>query len=113
MGSGPAAVPTIATPIGRMEAMIAMDDPRRPMYDEVFKRPTFIREHLDELDDLVRATLPRDACRRWARVLLTGCALPGRAQVFGHTPRRSCSSCSPPSTSENAGMYWMECRRLL
>ncbi len=53
--------------------MISLDDPRRPMYDEVFKRPTFIREHLDELDDLVRATLPRDACRRWARVLLTGC----------------------------------------
>ena len=53
--------------------MISLDDPRRPMYDEVFKRPTFIREHLDELDDLVQATLPRDACRRWARVLLTGC----------------------------------------
>src|SRR5919197_1932539 len=73
MGSGPAAVPTIATAIGRMEAMIAMDDPRRPMYDEVFRRPTFIRERLDELDNLVRATLPREACRRWTRVLLTGC----------------------------------------
>lgn len=53
--------------------MISLDDPRRPMYDEVFKRPTFIREHLDDLDDHVRATLPRDTCRRWARVLLTGC----------------------------------------
>jgi glutamine---fructose-6-phosphate transaminase (isomerizing) len=56
-----------------MQAMIAVDDPRRPMYDEVFRRPTFIRERLDELDDLVRATLPREACRRWTRVLLTGC----------------------------------------
>jgi glutamine---fructose-6-phosphate transaminase (isomerizing) len=58
---------------GRMQAMIPSDDPRRPMYDEVFKRPAFIRENLDALDDLVRATLPRDACRRWVRVLLTGC----------------------------------------
>jgi glutamine---fructose-6-phosphate transaminase (isomerizing) len=53
--------------------MIPLDDPRRPMYDEVLKRPAFVRETLDALDDLVRATLPRDACRRWARVLLTGC----------------------------------------
>ncbi|MBI3328916.1 MAG: SIS domain-containing protein [Nitrospinae bacterium] len=53
--------------------MIPMDDPRRPMYDEVLTRPAFIRTHLDELDDLVRATLPREACQRWTRVLLTGC----------------------------------------
>jgi glucosamine--fructose-6-phosphate aminotransferase (isomerizing) len=43
------------------------------MYDEILKRPAFIRERLDELDELVRATLPRDACQRWTRVLLTGC----------------------------------------
>src|SRR5919109_1544338 len=71
--SGPAAVPTIGTVIERMEAMISVDDPRRSMYDEVFKRPTFIRERLEALDDLIRATLPRQACRRWTRVLLTGC----------------------------------------
>jgi glucosamine--fructose-6-phosphate aminotransferase (isomerizing) len=53
--------------------MIPMDDPRRPMYDEIWQRPALIRHYLDELDDLVRATLPRDACRRWTRVLLTGC----------------------------------------
>src|SRR5919108_2294509 len=53
--------------------MIPSDDPRRPMYDEILQRPAFIRENLAVLDDLVRATLPQDACRRWARVLLTGC----------------------------------------
>lgn len=53
--------------------MIPLDDPRRPMYDEVLKRPAFIRENLDALDELVRTTLPRDACRQWTRVLLTGC----------------------------------------
>jgi glucosamine--fructose-6-phosphate aminotransferase (isomerizing) len=53
--------------------MIPLDDPRRPMYDEVLKRPEFIRDNLEALDDLVRSTLPRDACRRWTRVLLTGC----------------------------------------
>src|SRR5919108_1387046 len=53
--------------------MIPLDDPRRPMYDEVLKRPAFIRDTLEVLDDLVRSTLPRDACRRWTRVLLTGC----------------------------------------
>ncbi len=53
--------------------MIPADDPRWPMYDEVLKRPAFIREHLDKLDDLVRSTLPRQACQRWTRVLLTGC----------------------------------------
>lgn len=53
--------------------MIPADDPRRPMYDEIWQRPALIRHHLDELDDLVRSTLPRDACQRWNRVLLTGC----------------------------------------
>jgi glucosamine--fructose-6-phosphate aminotransferase (isomerizing) len=53
--------------------MIPLDDPRRPMYDEVLNRPAFIRDQLEVLDDLVRSTLPRDACRRWTRVLLTGC----------------------------------------
>jgi glucosamine--fructose-6-phosphate aminotransferase (isomerizing) len=53
--------------------MIPLDDPRRPMYDEVLKRPAFIRDNLDALDDLVHSSLPRDACRRWTRVLLTGC----------------------------------------
>jgi glucosamine--fructose-6-phosphate aminotransferase (isomerizing) len=53
--------------------MIPRDDPRRPMYDEVLQRPTFIRENLAPLDELVRTTLPRDVCRRWTRVLLTGC----------------------------------------
>jgi glutamine---fructose-6-phosphate transaminase (isomerizing) len=53
--------------------MIPLDDPRRPMYDEILKRPAFIRENLEALDGLVRATLPRDACRQWTRVLLTGC----------------------------------------
>jgi glutamine---fructose-6-phosphate transaminase (isomerizing) len=53
--------------------MIPLDDPRRPMYDEILKRPAFIRENLEVLDGLVRATLPRDACRQWTRVLLTGC----------------------------------------
>jgi glucosamine--fructose-6-phosphate aminotransferase (isomerizing) len=53
--------------------MIPLDDPRRPMYDEVLNRPAFIRDNLEALDDLVRSTLPRDACRRWTRVLLTGC----------------------------------------
>jgi glucosamine--fructose-6-phosphate aminotransferase (isomerizing) len=43
------------------------------MYDEVWQRPTLIRHHLDEIDDLVRTTLPREACRRWTRVLMTGC----------------------------------------
>jgi glutamine---fructose-6-phosphate transaminase (isomerizing) len=53
--------------------MIPLDDPRWPMYDEIMKRPAFIRENLDALDELVRTTLPRDACRQWTRVLLTGC----------------------------------------
>jgi glutamine---fructose-6-phosphate transaminase (isomerizing) len=53
--------------------MIPLDDPRRPMYDEVLNRPAFIRDNLEALDDLVRSILPRDACRRWTRVLLTGC----------------------------------------
>jgi glucosamine--fructose-6-phosphate aminotransferase (isomerizing) len=53
--------------------MIPLDDPRRPMYDEVLKRPAFIRDNLDALDDLVRSNLPPDACQRWTRVLLTGC----------------------------------------
>jgi glutamine---fructose-6-phosphate transaminase (isomerizing) len=53
--------------------MIPLDDPRRPMYDEILKRPACIRENLEVLDGLVRATLPRDACRQWTRVLLTGC----------------------------------------
>ncbi|HEX2277290.1 MAG TPA: hypothetical protein VHN13_09180, partial [Candidatus Tectomicrobia bacterium] len=53
--------------------MIPLDDPRRPMYDEVLKRPAFIRDTLEPLDDLVRSTLPRDTCRRWTCVLLTGC----------------------------------------
>jgi glucosamine--fructose-6-phosphate aminotransferase (isomerizing) len=53
--------------------MIPFDDMRRPMYDEVLKRPAFIRDNLQALDDLVRSTLPRDACRRWTHVLLTGC----------------------------------------
>jgi glutamine---fructose-6-phosphate transaminase (isomerizing) len=53
--------------------MIPLDDPRRPMYDEVLNRPAFIRDNLEVLDDLIRSTLPRDACRRWTRVLLTGC----------------------------------------
>jgi len=43
------------------------------MYDEVLQRPSFIRDNLDALDILVRSTLPRDACRRWAAALLTGC----------------------------------------
>jgi glucosamine--fructose-6-phosphate aminotransferase (isomerizing) len=53
--------------------MIPVDDPRRPMYDEVLQRPAFIRDNLEALDDLVHANLPRDACRQWRRVLLTGC----------------------------------------
>jgi glutamine---fructose-6-phosphate transaminase (isomerizing) len=53
--------------------MIPLDDPRRPMYDEVLNRPAFIRDNLEALDDLIRSILPRDACRRWTRVLLTGC----------------------------------------
>jgi glutamine---fructose-6-phosphate transaminase (isomerizing) len=53
--------------------MIPLDDPRRPMYDEVLNRPTFIRDNLEALDDLVHSVLPREACRRWTRVLLTGC----------------------------------------
>src|SRR5262245_15894744 len=53
--------------------MIPLDDPRRPMYDEVLERPAFIRDNLEVLDDLVRSMLPREACRRWTRVLLTGC----------------------------------------
>jgi glucosamine--fructose-6-phosphate aminotransferase (isomerizing) len=56
-----------------MNTMIPLDDPRRPMYDEVLMRPGFIRDNLDALDDLVRSSLPGDACRRWTRVLLTGC----------------------------------------
>jgi hypothetical protein len=43
------------------------------MYDEVVNRPAFIRDNLEALDDLVRSVLPRDACQRWTRVLLTGC----------------------------------------
>ena len=53
--------------------MIPVDDPRRPMYEEVLNRPAFIRDNLEALDNLVRSILPRDACRRWTRVLLTGC----------------------------------------
>jgi glutamine---fructose-6-phosphate transaminase (isomerizing) len=53
--------------------MIPVDDPRRPMYEEVLNRPAFIRDNLEALDHLVRSILPRDACRRWTRVLLTGC----------------------------------------
>jgi glucosamine--fructose-6-phosphate aminotransferase (isomerizing) len=53
--------------------MIPLGDPRRPMYDEVMKRPAFIRENFDALDELVHTTLPGDACRQWTRVLLTGC----------------------------------------
>jgi glutamine---fructose-6-phosphate transaminase (isomerizing) len=53
--------------------MIPVDDPRRPMYDEVLQRPAYIRDNLEALDDLVHSNLPRDACRRWTRVLLTGC----------------------------------------
>jgi len=53
--------------------MIPQDDPRRPMYDEVLERPAFIRDNLERLDDLVRSNLPRQACRRWTGVLLTGC----------------------------------------
>ena len=53
--------------------MIPVGDPRRPMYDEVLQRPAFIRAQLDALDDLVRSTLPPQACRRWTHVLLTGC----------------------------------------
>jgi glutamine---fructose-6-phosphate transaminase (isomerizing) len=53
--------------------MIPVDDPRRPMYDEVLRRPAFIRNNLDALDDLVCSILPREACQRWTRVLLTGC----------------------------------------
>jgi glucosamine--fructose-6-phosphate aminotransferase (isomerizing) len=53
--------------------MIPTDDPRRPMYDEIWRRPGLIRDGLEELDHLVRTTLPADACRRWTRVLLTGC----------------------------------------
>src|SRR5262245_40564259 len=57
----------------RKETMIPVDDPRRPMYDEVLQRPAFIRDTLEALDAQVRATLPRDTCRRWRGVLLTGC----------------------------------------
>jgi glucosamine--fructose-6-phosphate aminotransferase (isomerizing) len=53
--------------------MIPQDDPRRPMYDEVLERPAFIRDNLEALDVLVRSSLPREACRRWTHVLLTGC----------------------------------------
>lgn len=53
--------------------MIPQDDPRRPMYDEVLERPAFIRAHFEHLDDLVRSSLPRQACQRWTSVLLTGC----------------------------------------
>jgi glutamine---fructose-6-phosphate transaminase (isomerizing) len=56
-----------------MAAMIDLESAYRPMYDEVWQRPTLIRDHLDELDELVRATLPRLACQEWERVLLTGC----------------------------------------
>jgi hypothetical protein len=49
--------------------MIPVDDPRRPMYEEVINRPAFIRENLEALDDLVRSVLPRDACRRWTRAV--------------------------------------------
>jgi glutamine---fructose-6-phosphate transaminase (isomerizing) len=58
---------------GRIDTMIPQDDPRRPMYDEVLERPAFIRDSLERLDDLVRSNLPRQACRRWTGVLLTGC----------------------------------------
>jgi glucosamine--fructose-6-phosphate aminotransferase (isomerizing) len=37
------------------------------------KRPAFIRDNLEALDELVRSILPREACQRWTRVLLTGC----------------------------------------
>jgi glucosamine--fructose-6-phosphate aminotransferase (isomerizing) len=53
--------------------MIPPDDPRWPMYDDIWQRPAFIRQHLDELDDLVRQTLVPAACQRWTRVLITGC----------------------------------------
>jgi glucosamine--fructose-6-phosphate aminotransferase (isomerizing) len=53
--------------------MIPQDDPRRPMYDEVLERPAFIRDNLERLDELVRSSLPRQDCRRWTGVLLTGC----------------------------------------
>ena len=53
--------------------MIPLNDPRRPMYDEVLMRPAFIRDNLEALDEVVRSTLPREACQRWTRVLLTGC----------------------------------------
>jgi glutamine---fructose-6-phosphate transaminase (isomerizing) len=56
-----------------MVVMIDVGNAYRPMYDEVCQRPTLIRDHLDELDDLVRTTLPRTACQQWGRVLLTGC----------------------------------------
>jgi glutamine---fructose-6-phosphate transaminase (isomerizing) len=58
---------------GRIDMMIPQDDPRRPMYDEVLERPAFIRANLEHLDDLVRSSLPRQACQRWTSVLLTGC----------------------------------------
>jgi len=53
--------------------MIPQNDPRRPMYDEVLERPAFIRANFEHWDELVRSRLPRQACRRWTRVLLTGC----------------------------------------
>jgi len=39
----------------------------------VLERPAFIRDNLERLDDLVRSSLPRQDCRRWTGVLLTGC----------------------------------------
>jgi glucosamine--fructose-6-phosphate aminotransferase (isomerizing) len=53
--------------------MIDVGKAYRPMYDEVRQRPALIRDHLDELDDLVRTTIPRAACQQWGHVLLTGC----------------------------------------
>lgn len=71
--------------------MIPMDDPRRPMYDEVMQRPAYIRAQLDALDALVRATLPRDACRRWTQVLVTGC---GDSYYAGLASEQAFEACS-------------------
>lgn len=56
-----------------MDTTIPRDDPRWPMYDEVLQRPAFVRDNVQRLDELVRSSLPRQACRRWTGVLLTGC----------------------------------------
>jgi len=71
--------------------MIPMDDPRRPMYDEVMQRPAYIRAQLEVLDTLVRATLPRDACRRWTQVLVTGC---GDSYYAGLASEQAFEACS-------------------